>query len=110
MSDRPNPLGKVAASVGVAWSAAGAVLSALAAWGVLSVATAHSAQVIGDALPDTIVALGTLIAAATPLITGILAAFRTVAHGKDYVTPLSSPRDTDGNALVPVGPAQGPVV
>lgn len=108
--ERPNPLSEIASKVGVAWSVVSGVVSALVAFGVLTTATAHAITAAGDALPSTIVALGTVIAGVFPIIGGVLAAFRTVAAGRQHVTPVSSPRDANGNVLVPVGRATGPVV
>lgn len=102
MSDsRPNPLGEVASKVGVAWAAAGGVVSALAAFGVLSSVQASAIQAAGEAAPGTITALGTVIAGILPLITGIVSAFRTASAGKEKVTPVSDPRANDGTPLVP---------
>lgn len=113
MSDnRPNPLQEIASKVGVAWSVASGVISALVAFGVLSAATANTVTAAGDALPGTIVALGTVIAGIAPIIGGIVAAFRTVAHGRDHVTPISDPRGIDpvSGKLVRLVPATPPAV
>lgn len=106
MSDsRPNPLAKVASSVGVAVSAASGVVFALVAFGVLTSLQGDAVQTFGAAAPGTITALGTVIAGIAPLIAGIVASFRTAAAGKDHVTPVSSPMGLNGNgALVPLVP------
>lgn len=102
-----NPLREVAGKVGVAWSVVSGLVSALAMFGVLSVATAHAITAAGDALPSTIVALGTVIAGITPIVGGIVAAYRTAVHGENHVTPVSDPRSADGSRLVSAGPFAG---
>lgn len=97
---RPNPLGEVASKVGVAWAAAGGVVSALATFGVLSSVQASAIQAAGEAAPGTITAVGTVIAGILPLVTGIVSAFRTASAGKEKVTPVSDPRADDGTRLV----------
>lgn len=100
---RPNPLGDAAAKVGTAWSAAAGVVSGLLAFGVLSTAQAGAIQAAGEAAPGTIVALGTIVAAVMPLISGIIASFRTTAAAKPLVTPVSSPRNNQGQPLTAGG-------
>ena len=102
-SDRPNPLGKIASTVGVAWAGAAGIITSLVAFGVLSSAQAGAIQAAGSAAPDTITALGTVIAGVMTLVGAVIASFRTAAHGKDEVTPVVSPRDNDGNVLTPAG-------
>lgn len=104
MSDRPNPLGKVASTVGVAWSALAGLVGALVMFGVLTTAQANAIQTIGSVAPDTITAIGTAIGGIMAMLSGVVAAFRTVAHGKDDVTPVVDPRDYAGNRLIPAGP------
>lgn len=107
MSDRPNPLGAAASKVGTAWSAAAAVVSALVSFAVLTAAQGDAIQAAGAAAPDTITALGTLIAGVLPLISGVVASFRTAAAAKDHVTPIADPRAVDPvtGDLVPLLPA-----
>lgn len=101
--ERPNPLGTAASKVGTAWSAAAGVVSALVAFGALSVAQADAITAVGETAPGVITAVGTLIAGVLPLISGLVASFRTVAAAKDEVTPVADPRDGLGNLLTPVG-------
>lgn len=103
MNDRPNPLAEVASKVGVAWSAAGGLISALVTFGVLTAAQGDAVTAAGAAAEGTVTALGTVIAGVLPLIAGIVSAFRTAAAGKDKVTPVDDPRDNAGNPLTPAG-------
>jgi hypothetical protein len=110
--DRPNPLGAVAQKVGVAWSAAAAVLGAAVSFGVLSAAQAEALNAVGMALPGAIVALGTIAGAVIPLLGGVAAAFGVAKVGKHEVTPVADPRDDQGRALTPdrvaADPPDGP--
>lgn len=98
---RPNPLAEAASKVGTAWSAAAGVVGALVAFGVLTAAQGSAISAAGDAAPATVVALGTIIAGVTPLISGIIASFRTASAAREKVTPVADPRDDHGNALIP---------
>lgn len=102
MDNRPNPLGAVASKVGGAWAAISGVVSALVAFGVLSGVQADAVTAAGEAAPGTITALGTVIAGVLPIISGVVAAFRTASAGKEVVTPMSDPRADDGTPLAPV--------
>jgi hypothetical protein len=110
MSDRPNPLGTAASKVGTAWSAAAGVVGALVAFGVLSSAQADALNAAGSAAPDALVALGTLIAGVVPLVSGVVASFRTAAAARDHVTPVADPRAVDpvSGDLVPLVPTTAP--
>lgn len=98
---RPNPLREAASKVGTAWSAAAGVVSALVAFGALTAAQGTAITAVGEAAPTTIVALGTVIAGITPLISGVIASFRTASAGREQVTPVVDPRDDAGRALTP---------
>lgn len=98
---RPNPLAEAASKVGTAWSAAAGVVSALVAFGALTVAQGSAITAAGDAAPGVVVALGTVLAAVTPLISGVIASFRTASAAREHVTPVADPRDDHGHALVP---------
>lgn len=99
--DRPNPLKDAASKVGTAWSAASGVVSALVAYGALSVAQGDAITAAGQAAEGTVTALGTVLAGVLPLITGVVTAFRTSAAAKDHVTPVADPRDNTGQPLIP---------
>lgn len=99
--NRPNPLGEAASKVGTAWSAAAGLVSALVTFGALTAAQGAAITAAGDAAPATIVALGTVIAGVTPLISGVIASFRTASAGREHVTPVADPRDDHGRALTP---------
>jgi hypothetical protein len=101
MSDRPNPLAKVASTVGTAWAVVSGFVSALVTFGVLSQAQDAAITAAGAQLPGYLVGLGTAIAGISGVASGLISAFRTAAHGKDEVTPVASPRDNAGNVLVP---------
>ncbi len=99
---RPNPLGEAASKVGVAWSAAAGVVSALVTFGALTAAQGDAVAAVGAAAPETITAIGTVIAGVLPLISGVVASFRTASAGRESVTPVADPRAADGTPLVPV--------
>lgn len=101
MADRPNPLGEAASKVGTAWSAAAGVVSALVTFGALTVAQGDAITQAGEASPGVITALGTVLAGVLPLISGVIASFRTASAGKELVTPVADPRDNQGNSLTP---------
>lgn len=101
--DRPTPLKEVASKVGTVWALVSGVVSALVTFGVLTAVQAGAITAAGDALPSTITAIGTIIAGLAPLISGVVAAFRTASVGADYVTPVSSPMSSFGEKLIPEG-------
>jgi hypothetical protein len=101
MAERPNPLGEAASKVGTAWSAAAGVVSALVTFGALTVAQGNAIAQAGEASPGVVTAIGTVLAGALPLISGIIASFRTASAGKELVTPVVDPRDNQGNPLTP---------
>lgn len=105
--ERPNPLKEVANKVGVAWATAASVVGMLVTFGVFTAAQGNAVSAVGDAIPGTIEALGIIAGGLVPLVGGVVAAFRTVAAGRDHVTPVSSPRDNDGNVLVPLASVSG---
>lgn len=100
-----NPLSEVAHSVGAMWAALGSVVSALVAGGILTAVQANTVAAIGEAAPGVITLLGAIIAAVSAAVVGVIAATRTVAIGRDHVTPSARPRgyDAAGN-LVPLAP------
>lgn len=99
VENRPNPLSEVASKVGVAWSAAGGLVSALVTFGALTAAQGDAVTAAGSAAEGTVTALGTVIAGVLPLVSGIVAAFRTASAGKEKVTPISDPRNDAGQRL-----------
>lgn len=99
--NRPNPLGEAASKIGVAWSAAAAVVSALVSFGALTAAQGEAVTAAGMAAEGTVTALGTVLAGVLPLIAGVVASFRTSAAAKPHVTPVTDPRNDAGQALVP---------
>lgn len=105
MSDisRPNPLAEAASRVGTAWSAASGVVGALVAFGALTVAQGSAITEAGEALSPTVTAVGVIVAGLAPLVSGVVASFRTASAAREHVTPVVDPRDDHGNALTPVG-------
>ena len=102
MSDpRPNPLSEAASKVGVAWSAAAGVVSALVSFGALTAAQGDAVTAAGQAAEGTVTAVGTVLAGVLPLIAGIVSAFRTTSAAREHVTPVVDPRDNAGRALTP---------
>ena len=105
---RPNPLGEVASKVGVAWASASGLVTGAVTYGLLTTAQGDAITAAGAAAQDTVTALGTVVAVVLPLIGAVISSFRTAAAGRDHVTPITSPRDNDGNPLTPdVAPAIG---
>lgn len=98
--DRPNPLSEAASKVGVAWSAAGGIVSALVSFGLLTSVQGDAVTAAGAAAEGTVTAVGTVLAGVLPLIAGVVASFRTASAGREHVTPVASPRDHEGRPLV----------
>lgn len=90
LDERPRPLQDAASRIRLTLGILGTITSALVGFGVLSV-------VQGDALTGL---WGALLGLVTPVFV-ILAAFGVVRAGEPQVTPLSDPRDNDGNKLTP---------
>lgn len=99
--DRPNPLKDAAGKVGSVVAGLIGIIGAAVQLGYLSSEQGTAIVNAGQALPDVVLYVGAGITLVTGIVGGVLGAFRTAAHAKDHVTPLSSPRDADGNALVP---------
>ena len=99
-SYRPNPLAEAASKVGTAWSAAAGVIGSLVAFGGLTVAQGAAITEAGAQLSPTVTAVGVIVAGVTPLISGIVASFRTASAARDHVTPMADPRADDGTALI----------
>lgn len=101
MSDRPNPLAKVAATVGGVVATLAGIVGTLVQLGVLNATQADAISAAGAAAEPTLNATGLLIGGLLPLISALVAAFSTVKIGKQDVTPVSSPMDNHGNVLIP---------
>lgn len=99
-SPRPNPLAEAASKVGTAWAAAAGLVGALVAYGALNATQASAITAAGEALSPTVTAVGVIIAGVTPLVSGVLASFRTAAAAREHVTPMVDPRDDAGRPLV----------
>jgi hypothetical protein len=91
IDDRPRPIYEAANSVGTANGVAGSLVTALAGWGIFTLAQ-------GDALQSLLGAIPGLVT----LVTTLLAAFGVVRRSEPQVTPLSDPRDDMGVSLRPV--------
>lgn len=107
MSDGRNPLREVAAKVGVAWASIAGVVGALVSFGILNAAQGNAITAAGSALSPVLESLGVVIGGVVPLVGAVIASFHTAKSGENHVTPVDSPRDNDGNALIP---APGPFV
>lgn len=99
--DRPNPLGKVAATVGAAVAGVIGVVGFFVQFGVLNQAQADAVVAAGAAAEPTLNALGLILGGLVPIVSGLVAAWATARVGKHEVTPTTSPMDNFGNKLVP---------
>lgn len=98
---RPNPLAEAASKVGTAWSAASGVVGALVAFGALTAAQGSAINAAGAEISPTVTAVGVIVAGLAPLVSGVVASFRTASAAREHVTPVVDPRDDHGHALVP---------
>jgi len=101
MSDRPNPLGRVAATVGTTFAGLAGLIGAVVELHVLTQAQADALNYAGHELPTAVLVVGGLVTLVTGAVSGLAGAFGTAKFGKDHVTPISSPRNNDGVPLVP---------
>lgn len=86
--ERPRPLRDAASRLSQVLGIAGALITGLVGWGVLTAAQ-------GDAVTGL---LG-LIPGVVTAVVAVLSAFGVVRAGEPQVTPLSDPRDDDGTPL-----------
>lgn len=98
-----NPLRKVATTVGGVIAVIGGLLGAGVQFGLLSSVQADAIRTVGEQLPAGILAIGTVITLVTGIISTLVGAFATAKVGERSVTPVSSPRDNEGNLLFPRG-------
>jgi hypothetical protein len=89
--ERPNPLAKVATTVGGVVAALGGVVGALVQLGVLSDDQVAAVTAAGAVVEPTINGLGVLLGGVMPIVAALVAAFATVKVGKAKVTPNESP-------------------
>lgn len=101
---RPNPLGEAASKVGAAWAAVSGVVGLLVGYGVLTITQATMVNDVGQNIAPAITGVGAAIAGIMPLVSGLVAAFRTASAGREHVTPMADPRAHDGTRLVPETP------
>lgn len=108
--DRPNPLKDAATKVGGVWATVGGVVGMLVSLGVVSAAQGQALTSLGDAVSPTLLGVGALVGGIVPLVTGLIAAFRTGASARPKVTPVDDPRILDAvtGELVALVPAGGP--
>ena len=99
-TDRPNPLKDIATKVGAGWAAAAGVVGALGSYGLLTSVQTDAVVAVGEALDDTVLALGVVAGGVLPLVTALVAAFGTAAKGEKVATPSADPVDVDGVPLV----------
>lgn len=95
MSDRPNPLTKVALTAGAAVTSLVALAGAAVTLGYLNAAQADAITVAAQALPDAIIQIGAVAALLTGLFGGVAGAFTTAKIGAAKVTPIESPAIED---------------
>ena len=103
---RPNPLGKAAAQVSAVYAALSSLIGIAAWFGILNSTQVDALHTLGQVLPDTIVALGTILSILMGAGTALAAAFHTAGKAKSEVTPVADPRNDAGQPLVPAGPGQ----
>lgn len=92
-SDRPRPIKAVAGRLSKVLATAGALITALVGWGVVTAAQ-------GDAVTGL---LGTIPGAITA-VTTVLTAFGIVRRTESLVTPMSDPRTDAGLPLMTHSP------
>lgn len=95
MSDRPNPLTKVAASVGLIVPTVLSLAGAAVTLGYLSSEKAAAITTAAAALPDAIIQAGAVAALLIGLVSGAAGAFTTAKVGAGKVTPIESPAIED---------------
>lgn len=103
-SERPNPLRDAAKSVAALWATLATIVGALVQFGVLNAAQGDALTTAGTQLSPTLLLVGTVVAGVVPLVTGLVAAFRTAAKARPEVTPVADPRAEVRGVLVPMVP------
>lgn len=101
---RPNPLGEIAAKIGPAWGALSGVLVALVPLGILSQTQVDAIDAAGDSAVDAVGVIAPIVGGVVALVLAAVQSFVQAKVSKDRVTPVESPRDNDGNVLIPAGP------
>lgn len=89
LEPRPRPIRDAAAHVSKVLGVLGSLITALAGFGVITIAQ-------GDALAGLLGAIPGVLT----LVTSVLVAFRVARQAEPEVTPLSDPRDAYGQPLV----------
>jgi hypothetical protein len=90
--DRPTPIRDAASAVQKGLGMLGAIATAAAGYGIIT-------AVQGDAVTGLLGAIPGVVT----LVSNLLVAFGIVNKAEPQVTPLASPRDSQGNALVASG-------
>lgn len=91
IDERPRPLVDAATWVARVTGLVGTVVTALAGWGIVTAAQGDAVTGLLGAIPGVVT-----------LVATVLAAFGVVRRAEPQVTPLSDPRDNQGQALRPV--------
>ncbi len=89
LDERPRPLQEAASRLSKVLGVAGAVVTALVGFGIFSLAQGDAVQGLLGAIPGVVTA-----------VVAVLSAFGVVRAAEPQVTPLSDPRDNDGNKLI----------
>lgn len=95
MSDRPNPLTKVALSIGLVVPTVVALAGAAVTFGWLSSAKATAITSVAQVLPDALINLGAVGVLLVGILSGAVGAFTTAKVGAAKVTPIESPAIED---------------
>lgn len=100
--DRPNPLADAARSVSAIWGAVSSLLGVAAWLGLINSTQVDALRTLGQVLPDSIIALGAILAVLLGAGTSLVAAFHTAGKAKPAVTPVADPRNDAGEPLIAV--------
>jgi hypothetical protein len=92
--NRPRPIKVAADKLSKVLAVAGAFVTALAGWGILSVAQQDAVTGLLGAIPGVVTA-----------VTTVLTAFSIVRRAEPLVTPMSDPRDNAGAPLAAPSPS-----
>jgi hypothetical protein len=92
-SDRPRPIKAAADKLSKLLGVAGALITALVGWGILT-------GIQGDAVTGLLGAIPGVVTA----VTTVMAAFGVVRRAEPLVTPMSDPRTDNGTPFVTHSP------
>lgn len=101
VSDRPNPLMRVAALVGPATAALSAMVVFLAGSGILTAEQADAVDQFGQAVNTTAPTVASVVSALIAAGGVLVGTFAHAKLAKGSVTPVEAPRDNQGRPLTP---------